>query len=138
MAESLLVSLADMKAHLRFPSPSAPSAEDPILQGFIEAAEACIRFECDDILPTLYSERHDGGSFKIFLYHRPILTIKNLEENWGWIQYELDYQDQGTPASDTTMFGYSIDNRETGEVSRRSVASVPLPFIPGEKNLFVQ
>lgn len=127
-----------MKAHLRYPNPTSASSDDAALQGFIDAADACIQFECGDILPTLHSERHDGGGFKIFLRHPPVLEIKNIEEGWGWINYELDYQDANTAPSDTTMFGYSIDNAETGDVARRSVASVPIPFIPGEHNIFVQ
>lgn len=133
-----IASLADVKAHLRYPNPGQPNADDNALQGFIDAADACIRFECDDVLPTLHSERHDGGGFKIYTHHRPILEVKNIEEGWGWRVFELDYQDANQDPSDTTMFGYSVNNFETGEIGRRSVASVPIPFIPGEKNIFIQ
>jgi hypothetical protein len=135
---SAIVDLASMKAHLRYPNPASPSSDDTAIQGFIDAAEECIRFECDDVIPTLYSERHDGGDFKIYTHHRPLLEVKNIEEGWGWITYELDYQDPNTAPSDTTMFGYSVNNYETGEIARRSVASVPLPFIPGERNIYIQ
>lgn len=135
---SSLVSLTDMKAHLRFPNPGSANAEDSVIQSFIDAADECIRFECDETLPRLYSERHDGGGFKIFTYNRPILSVENVEEGWGWVTYELDYQDANSPAGSTTMFGYSIDNTESGEIARRTVASVPIPFMPGEKNIFIQ
>lgn len=133
-----IVSLQQVRTHLRFPTPTEPSQEDLALQTFIDAANEVIRHECGDEIPRAYSERHSGGDYKIFLYHTPVLSVENIEEGWGWITYELDYQDANTPAGDTTMFGYSLDNAETGEISRRSVASVSIPFIPGNRNIFVQ
>lgn len=137
MATSVIVSLQDMKTHLRYPSPSQPTSDDAAIQQFIDAAEECIRFECDETLPRLYEEQHDGGRFKIFLDHRPVLSVKNIQESWGWINYELDFQAEGTVPEGTSMWGYSIDNYTTGEIARRSVASVPIPFIPGERNIRV-
>lgn len=133
-----IVTLQQVKTHLRYPSPTVASDDDVALQIFIEAVDEVIRYECDDIMPKLYSERHDGGQYKIFTYHVPILDVKNIQEGWGWITYDLDYQDANTDAASTSMFGYGIDNPEAGEISRRTVASVPIPFIPGEKNIFIQ
>lgn len=138
MATSCVVSLTDVKAHLGYPEPTAPNSDDASLMRFIAAADEVLAFECDATIPRTYSERFDGGDYKIFLYHRPIVTVQNIEEGWGWINFELDYQDVNTTPGDTTLFGYSIDNYNNGEVSRRSVASVQIPFMAGTKNIFVQ
>lgn len=131
-----IVTLAQVHAHLRLPT--AYTADDGILQILMNAADVVLEYECDDILPTAYSERHDGGQFRIYTRHRPVIEVRNVEENWGFIKFELDFQDASTDPTVTTMFGYALDSPETGEISRRSVASVPIPFIPGEKNIFIQ
>jgi len=133
-----VVTLTQVRTHLRYPNPTASTSDDGELQIFINAADQVIRFECDDSLPTAYSERHDGGDYSIFLRHKPVLSVQNVEEGWGWINYELDFQDANTPPAATSLFGYSIDNHEVGEIARRSVASVPIPFRPGENNIYIQ
>ena len=132
------ITLQEAKTHLRDPHPSQVSADDPSIQIFLDAVQEVLTFECDDLTPTLHSERHNGGNYKIFTYHSPILSVENVQENWGWISYDLDFQDVGVEPVATSMFGYSIDTPEVGEISRRTVASVPIPFIPGEKNIFIQ
>lgn len=137
MAALAVVTLTDVKTHLRYPNPTATSADDNALLKFIAAADEVISYECDQILPKTYSERHNGGRMSIFLRKVPVIEVQNVEESWGWINYELDYQDPGSP-SPTSMFAYSLDHPETGEITRRSVANVPRPFQPGEDNIFVQ
>ena len=133
-----IVTLTEVKAHLRYPNPTAPHPDDSALEDFIAAADPVIRFECDDILPAAYSEQHDGGAEKIFLFHRPVLSVQGVQESWGWISYDLDYQQAGSDALATSMFAYSIDNAEVGEISRRTMASVLIPFVPGDNNISVQ
>ena len=133
-----IATLAQVKTHLRYPNPTSSSPDDTMLQYFIGAADVVLEFECDDIIPQTYFERHDGGKFRIYLRHHPVVKVNNIRENWGWISYDLDFQDAGTPPGTTTMFGYGLDSAEVGEVSRRTVASVPIPFIPGEKNIEVE
>ena len=135
---SSIVTLADVKRHLRYPNPSAPHADDAALLDFIEAADPVIRYECDDILPEAYTEQHDGGDFRIYLFNRPLLSVQGIQESWGWISYDLDYQQAGVAPGSTSMFGYSIDNAEVSEVSRRTMASVLIPFVPGSNNITVQ
>jgi hypothetical protein len=132
------ITLSEAKSHLRYPNPVQPNSDDLGLQIFIDAVQEVLTYECDDLTPTLHSERHNGGSYKIFTYHSPVLSVENVQENWGWITYDLDFQDAGADPASTSMFGYSIDTPETGEISRRTVASTPIPFIPGEKNIFIQ
>jgi hypothetical protein len=133
---SLIVTLADVKAHLRYPNPSAPHPDDSALVEAIEAADEVIRFECDDILPAAYSEQHDGGTNRIYLFHRPLLSVQGVQESWGYVSYDLDYQQVGTGGM--SMYAYSIDSAEVSEISRRSVADVPIPFVPGDSNISVQ
>ena len=130
-----VVSLADAKQHLRIPP--ANTAEDYGIQGFIYAADDVIRQECGEIVPAHYDELHDGGGFNIYLRHRPVLSVENVEEGWGWYNYELDYQQVNTvPAA--SMWAYSIDAAEVGRISRRSAGNVNIPFVAGTKNIRVQ
>lgn len=138
MANSTIVSLTDVKTHLRYPNPTQANADDAALQKFINAADEVLQFECDGTVPKVYSERHDGGGYKIFTRHRPLITVQNIEEGWGWVNHQLDYQDANTDPAATTLFGYSINSYENGEIGRRSVASVPIHFRPGEANIFIQ
>lgn len=137
MANSTVVSLSDVKTHLRYPNPTQPNNDDAALQKFINAADEVLAFECDATIPRSYNERHDGGAGTIFLYHRPIISVQNVEEGWGYLNFELDYQDANTDPQETTLFGYSVDSYVNGEITRRSVASVLVPFFPGEKNIIV-
>ncbi len=129
-----IVSLAEVKAHLRYPQSQV--ADDQALLGFIQAADDVIRAECGDVVPTHYDEFYDGGRYWIFLRHRPVLSVENVEEGWGWFDYELDYQQVNTvPAGD--MFAYSIDSPISGGITRRSAGNVQIPFVPGTKNIRV-
>lgn len=131
---SVLVTLVDVKQHLRIPVTN--STEDYALQGFIDAAEDVIKTECGDILPRHYDENYDGGRPVIYLRHRPVLSVENVEEGWGWYNYELDFQEVNTqPAG--SMFAYSIDSTDAGTISRRSAGNVMIPFVKGEKNIRV-
>jgi hypothetical protein len=87
-------------------------------------------------VPTSYEEYYDGGGNYIYLRHKPILSVENIEEGWGWWDYELDYQQVNTvPAG--SMFAFSIDSPEAGGISRRSAGNVCIPFVPGVKNIKV-
>lgn len=129
-----IVTLSDTKIHLRIPPND--TSNDYSLLGFIAAADDCLSAECGDILPTHYDEIYDGGNYVIYLRHRPLLSVENVEEGWGWWNYELDFQQVNTvPAG--SMFAYSIDSPEAGGISRRSAGNISIPFLPGRKNIRV-
>lgn len=129
-----VVTLTDVKKHLRIPM--TDTSNDVALMGFIAAADDCIEAECGEVVPKHYNEYYDGGGYVIYLRHRPLLSIQQVEEGWGWWNYELDYQQVNTvPAGD--LFAYSIDSIEAGGISRRSAGNVSIPFVPGRKNIRV-
>lgn len=132
-----IATLEDVKTYLRYPNPSDTSSDDAAIQWFMNAADEVIKFECGDILPQVYDEMHDGGEFSITTWRKPILRVMNVEEGWGWIDYELDFQEVNANPKVTGMFGYSIDNYETGIISRRSFGNVNIPFMWGTKNIHV-
>lgn len=134
---SNIVTLAQVRTHLRYPNPQQPSSDDVALQIFINAADECIEYECDDILPQRHDEYYDGGDSEIFLRHKPILSVQNVEEGWGFINYELDYQEANSPGP-FSMFAYSVSNEELGQITRRSAGNVVIPFRPGTDNIHVQ
>lgn len=129
-----VVTLTDVKNHLRIPP--TDTSNDVALMGFIAAADDVIEAECGEIMPKHFIETYDGGGYTIYLRHRPLLSIQNVEEGWGWFNYELDYQQVNTvPAGD--LFAYSIDSEEAACISRRSAGNVSIPFVAGRKNIKV-
>lgn len=129
-----VVSLLDAKNHLRIPP--TDTSNDLALMGFIAAADDVIEAECGIVMPKHFDESYDGGGYVIYLRNKPVLSVENVEEGWGWINYELDYQQVNTvPAGD--MFAYSIDSPDAGGISRRSAGNVSIPFVPGRKNIRV-
>jgi hypothetical protein len=134
-----IVTLEQAKAWLQIPNPSQANAQwDTIIQFLINAADCVLEFECDDVVPKLRSEHYDGGDYTIFLKHIPIVSVQNVEEGWGYVNYELDYCEVNSPPETTSMFGYSIDSYPNGEISRRSAGNVQIPFRAGQANIFVQ
>lgn len=130
-----IVTLTDVHTHLQIPTGN--TTYDTVLQWMMNAADEVIRFECDDILPKLYDERYDGGDFAIHTRHIPIYRVLNVEEGWGWINYELDFQEVNAAPDTEGIFGYSIDSYENGEISRRSAGNVNIPFVGGQKNIHI-
>ena len=133
-----IVSLADVRAHLRYPNPAQPSSDDVALQKFIAAADEVIEYECGDILPHRFDEYYDGGDEEIYLRNKPLLSVENVEEGWGWINYELDYVEANSPGAIFSMFAYSIDGHEFAKITRRTAGNVVIPFRPGIDNIHVQ
>lgn len=133
-----IVTLEQVKTFLRYPDPSGSSDDDTALQWFIDAADEVLKFECEEILPTLYDEYYDGGDVTIHLRHIPILEIVNIQEGWGWLNYELDFVQVNSPPGDFSLYAYSLDSQENGEVTRRSAGNVVIPFHPGDSNIHVQ
>lgn len=139
MAALNIVTLAQVKTHLRYPSNLiASSPDDTALQWFINAADQVIEFECDDILLHRYDEHYDGGDPEIHLRHLPLLSVQNVEEGWGYINFELDYVEVNAPGPVFSMFAYSIDSHQNAVISRRSAGNVTIPFRPGNSNIHIE
>lgn len=136
MTTLAIVTLADVKTHLRYPNPSQPHPDDVSLQKFIAAADEVLEYECDDVIPKVRTETYDGGDRQIFLRHLPVLSVQNVEESWGYINYQLDYQPSDSPGP-FSMFAYSVDNLQVGQITRRTAGNVVIPFHPGEENIVV-
>jgi hypothetical protein len=82
------------------------------------------------------STTYDGGDYALNTRNTPILSVINVEEGWGWTNYELQYvQVNSTEA--TNMFAYSIDDLSIGLISRRSGGNVNIPFMAGSANIRV-
>lgn len=133
-----IVSLQQVRTWLRYPNPAQPSSDDVALQIVINAADEVIEYECDDILPHRFDEYYDGGDREIFLRHTPLLSVQNVEEGWGWINYELDFVEVNSPGAVFSMFAFSVDGHEFGKITRRTAGNVVIPFRPGIDNIRVQ
>ncbi len=129
-----VVSLQDVKVHLR--SPMTNTSDDAALTGFIWAADDVIVTECGDVVACQYDEFHSGGDVSIWLRNTPIIQVDNVEEGWGWYNWELNYQQVNTVPA-TNLFAYSIDGPKVGKITRRSAGNVSIPFMPGLDNIHV-
>lgn len=132
-----VVTLQQAKTYLRYPNPTQPAADDTALQWVINAADDVIEFECDDVLPHAYDEYYDGGDTQIWLRNTPLLSVQAVEEGWGYLNYELDYQEANAPGP-FSMFAYSVDGHEFGKITRRTAGNVVIPFRAGSDNIHVQ
>ncbi len=131
-----IITLAEARAHLRYPPGN--TEDDQAIEGFISAAEDVVQTECGDIIPHEYDENQNGGNRSLYTYHKPILAVSNVEEGWGWVNYELDYVQVNSPAGSVqSMYAYSIDDSDAGLITRRSAGNIAIPFFPGVDNIRV-
>lgn len=133
MATTEVISLAQAKTHLRIP-PTDTADDDAIQNVFIPAITDVIRAECGDVIPTQYDENYDGGDFSISVRHIPVLSVELVQEGWGWTNYTLDYV-QVNATTATSMFAYSLDNKSSGTLTRRTAGNVNIPFMTGSDNI---
>jgi hypothetical protein len=127
-----IVSLDEVRAHLRYPI--ADTMDDAALQLHIEASDDAIRKECGEIIPRTYDEVYNGGQPTIFLRHTPILSVDGILEGWGFANFTLDGI-QPSSLGSGSQFAYSIDDPETGILTRRSAGNVVTRFNPGQANI---
>jgi hypothetical protein len=142
-----ILSLSEAKTALRYPNPTQQSSDDAALQWFIDAAASVARYHCGDIDLASYTENHDGGNSAIFLRHLPVVEVNSVQENAGFITYDLDYQDVhavtvGTAGSEggtsaTSIWAFSVDSYENGMITARSVGNATRSFAPGVRNVRV-
>ncbi len=130
-----VVSLPMVRQYLRYPA--ANTADDMMLsEVFIPACTDAITSLCGDVVPTEYDEYYDGGDMSVWLRNLPVLSVENVNEGWGWIDYDLDYVQVNTIPADS-LFAFSIDDPDIGQISRRSAGNVNIPFMPGSGNIRV-
>lgn len=123
-----IVTLQELKTHLRFPDPTAASDDDAALQGFIYAATEVVEFHAGRIVQRQVTEFHDGGDYVIFTKQKPVVSVVEVIENWGYFNWTLaDQPSTSVPAAN--LFAYSLDNPAEGHITRRSVGNVAIPFM---------
>lgn len=135
MADQYLCTIAEARAHLRM-DPDFNDDDDMLQNIFIPAAANVIKSECGDILPQQYDESYDGGDYSVWTRHTPVLDVLNVQEGWGFTNYELTYV-QVNSTSATNMFAYSLDQPDMGQISRRTGGNVNIPFMRGISNIRV-
>jgi hypothetical protein len=129
-----IVTLDEVRTHLRYPI--TDTIDDAALQFHIEAADDALRKECGEVIPHTYDETYDGGDTTLFLNHTPILSVEGIQEGWGFANYDLDNVQSNTLNS-ASQYAYSIDNEETGQITRRTGGNVVIRFMPGTANIRV-
>lgn len=113
-APTYLVSLADLKNHLRY-DPSN-TADDVELQNLIDAITPVVQQITGPILPAVYSEWHDGGKDSVVLMRRPVVSVESVVEYQGTVQYVLTEQ---SPDANVALdaFGFFV-NYDEGWIQR--------------------
>lgn len=129
-----LVNLADVKAQLNI----SDTTSDAELGTFIDAASAMIQkhpdFGTGPIVPTTYTESHDGGDETLYVRHAPLLSVTSLTEYYGTTAYTLSLQPLG---SSVDAYGFSIDDARAGRIVRRTINGSVYCFPPGVGNIIV-
>lgn len=137
MAITSIASLTEVKTYLRMPNPASPSPDDMILQMFMNAAQVAIEKEIGFIVKkTIRAERHDGGKCELWVRNLPILYVINVEEGWGFYDWDLDDQQVNTITA-LSIWSYSLDDAAEGLITRRSAGNVLVPFVSGRNNIRV-
>lgn len=129
-----VVTLDEVRAHLRYPI--ADTQDDALLQLHIDAADDALRKECGELVPQTYDELYDGGDVSIFLLHRPVLSVASVEEGWGTQNFILDFVPPNN-LSLGSLYAYSVDNDESGQITRRTAGNIATRFVPGNYNIRV-
>lgn len=137
MAFTSIASLSQVKTYLRMPNPASPSADDATLTMFMNAAQTVIERELGHIVKkTIRAERHSGGGCQIWARELPVLYVINVEEGWGYYDWNLDDQEVNTITA-LSIWAYSLDNASEGEITRRSAGNVMVPYVWGHNNIRV-
>jgi hypothetical protein len=127
-----IASLATVKQFMRIPNTN----DDATIQILMNAAQAAIEREVGHIVSKPVMDRYDGGSPEIWLREKPVLFVSNVEEGWGYYDWELDDQEVNSiPA--LSIWAYSLDNPEEGLLTRRAAGNVLFPFVSGRNNIRV-
>lgn len=126
-----LITIFDVHAHLNIPTDD--TSNDIELQGFMDTASEVIDFLTDGpVIPTAFTEQHNGGSPTIALYNRPVISVASLVETTGTTTWTL------TLATDPTLsgtYGYTLD-ADKGIITRRANGAA-VPFLAGRSNVLI-
>jgi hypothetical protein len=137
MAITEIAALPRVKRHLRLPNPDAPSAEDSTIQFLMDAATRAIEVEVGHVVKKkVTGELHDGGHLEVWLRQKPVLDVVSVQEGWGYLDQELDFQQVNTVPA-LSIYAYSLDDPASGLITRRAGGNVNTPFIPGRNNIRV-
>jgi len=136
MAITAIAELADVKTYLRIPQTN--TIDDQVLTDvFMPAAQQVVEREIGHIVKkTIRGERYDGGGSEIYLRNLPVLYIENVQEGWGYYNWNLDDQEVNTQPA-LSIWAYSLDIPQEGLVSRRGPGNVLYPFVWGRNNIRV-
>lgn len=127
-----IVTLDEVRSHLQYPVTN--TQDDAALQFHIEAADDAIRKECGEVVPQIYDENYDGGVQQLFLRHVPVISIEAIQEGQGFANFSLDNVQPNTLGTGS-MYAYSLDDAENGEITRRTAGNVVTRFFPGMSNI---
>lgn len=128
-----LVSLPDVLDHLQLTGTSNVNFDQ--VQGFIDAATAFIQDLTGPIIPTVFTEVHDGGKMLIALRNPPVLAISSVIEYIGPTAYPLVDSELGS--GQFSAYAYSLDSAAAGIIRRRYDGGLVGAFIGGVRNVVV-
>lgn len=130
-----LVSLEEVRAHLRIAPASLPSYQTRLLS-WIQASRVLIEDEVGSLTITAYDEWYDGGYHSIMLLESPVSSITAVTETFGANVVRTLTLQPIDGVSSVNAFGYTIDYA-TGQLIRR-VTGIAAPFALGRRNIHVQ
>lgn len=131
-----MATLAEVKSYLQIPT--GDTTYDSIITTiFMPAAQKVCERELGIIVPrTILAERHSGGTPLLMLRVLPVLYIINVEEGWGFYNWELTEQPVNSQPP-VSIYAYSLDRPAEGMLTRRGPGNVSYPFVWGYDNIRV-
>lgn len=136
MAITAIAELSDVKNYLRIPLTN--TIDDAILTDvFMPAAQQAVEREIGHVVKkVIRAERHDGGKAEVWLRQLPVLYVENVQEGWGYYNWNLDDQEVNTQPA-LSIWAYSLDRPQQGLLTRRGPGNVLYPFVWGRNNIRV-
>lgn len=110
---TVIVDLGDVKTFLGVDD----NSKDSLLQDYVNAASVWAEYVSDIVLPKTYTEIHSGGTPRIFLFRKPIVSVSEVVEYIGLTARTLTPAELGSGVNEP--YSYSIDNPELGCITRR-------------------
>ncbi len=125
-----VIGLDEAKEQLSITSNKA----DEELRTWLGATTEVIEHYVGDVVARTHTEVHNGGGVHIATFHAPIISVTSLTEYIGNMVYTLTNQ---PPGQSVSPYGFSVDNPSGGIITRRTVGSYPMAFMPGIGNIAI-
>lgn len=126
----MIVGLAEARTAVGLPT--AATAKDDVLRGYIATATPLMEDLCGPILSRTVTDTHDGGGL-VRLMWAPVISVTSVKESYG--NFTRTLTEQPLDGATFDAYGYTVD-LTTGILTRR-ISGRAGAFPPGRRNVLV-